>query len=1246
MDIKRLLEKSISYLKQGIVNTEYYVYNKELVYFKKLSIQKLNNEDEPLNDWFDCVILLDMRKILQFPIEAYLVISREVNKEGILEEEKILVNEFNTLLIGLLFEEVHFNIDKLTLTKCIKNIRENNDMNYKKQKLLNKINRLVKVNSLVDKNCIIGFKIDDITKLEISAYFFEEINYYVLPNAEISIIDMDNNEILKSISKQNKFINIHNEYQNLNEYLRLNKRENIIWDNKYERMVFYSAIKYIVEEYNFNSVVKISNERIKYILELKDLFSDKYQKSILKKANMNTIDIYIKRLEKNPVSKTLKEIIHECGDIDWIFEILKLAPKIITEEIPIDIYVQGISKCSELDKSNIKIALYCEELLVSNPIITEEVVRLLVGMYESNVYTENTLQILEYLRCTVRDNRIIDETLIKIRSDKELYDKDFLQKFLKVYGGSADKRSLDQVINKLINSEDIELNKEMYDIVYDFYIRNNDIKALEILCEAIVRNKGKLKEFKINDSDVFKLLDYYIHLNKYDNKFNLLNILNEFKDYDYLLDKGVEILENLELLDFNNIPKELIDIYFEVITVMKDENENIKEMYINMLIKKVSKSNYNDLEIMELIDVLNSCDININFSECLEIIKIIINYYVKLKEYSSATKYIQYYLDKMSSNDDGKLFREILVNYYTNLDFIEEILKVLDFSKIEKVDQLLNITFNQLVSNERYELLVEILRYYNNTCRYNESIFVLQRYIENVKYIDGIIYDVFIVPILENLSESKLKEIYNSLIIRDDLPIEIREKFYEFNKSEFNTSKIIEEFEAGFTYSSLAKNLSLNKYYNDNDMFESLVQKGENDEESVNIILRKIENVFKENKDFVEFIISDELELMNSKLALLKSYAINYNENIYTLENSKVIGEHLVNEKNEGETCDELLLEHIFTGEFSNAILFKDYIVHDIMIKYLNNNKVNYKCIDRQVITIQEDESVDYINKESMIEVLKSFNELIKLQILLMKNNKIMIEFLEESFVINKKCFIPKSFLNISNFEEEFISRNKVIFDNVKGTKNRNRNTIINEKNIVKIMVNYLKKRLELKDSIGSENKIKDKFINNTINDSIDSLEELLKIIEVFIENESKVFEEISYVKQVLMFNEISIEDKVKVITRAIRENDTNPKIKNKVIYFNDIPTDLVDDYFKYIIECFNNTSNITVEDYGYIYDKVTEIISEEKIMEKTIIDQLDRIETLYIDSLKKCKYKSKDVREDVSKLNTLIDKEYIISRL
>ena len=147
-----------------------------------------------------------------------------------------------------------------------------------------------------------------------------------------------------------------------------------------------------------------------------------------------------------------------------------------------------------------------------------------------------------------------------------------------------------------------------------------------------------------------------------------------------------------------------------------------------------------------------------------------------------------------------------------------------------------------------------------------------------------------------------------------------------------------------------------------------------------------------------------------------------------------------------------------------------------------------------------------------------------------------MLEFVEESFKLNKDGFVLNSFVNICGYNGEIVVRDRNIFKNINGIRNKNKRVIINEQNIVKIMCEYIKRILlngqEVEDNIVdekiliNERRMRDKFIDYISVSEINSLEELYSIISLFIDKESKAFEELSYRKQISMFNDLNDEGK------------------------------------------------------------------------------------------------------------------------
>lgn len=1269
MEMQDLIELSIRMLKEYNTHNQCYILDSDLVKFRKLSIQLINNNESSLVEWIEQLKLLEIKKKYNLPIEAFLVISREINikYDNELSKYTISLDEFSTLLIERLLAEVHFAIEKEKLYNLVKKIKTNNNNEYKKRILIKKISKLKKIDIEYTENCILGLKFENFSKLELVGYLNEEINLYYIPNNNIEIIDIKNGHVIKQISEDNRALLIDkSSYINLIEYLSVSSKENdrndIIFNlnNQYERMLIYSFVKYYIEFYNEETeVTTVRNDIIENIIRYKDLLSSEYQIKLLNKANTEKyINTYIEKLKNNPTNRELRNIIKECNDIDWIFEILKLAPEIINEEISIDTHIAGIVKCRMLDRHNIKIALYCEEIIKDKHIINEDILGFLVSMYKEGIYTKTTESILKYLKCTIKDNTIIDEAQIKVMVEQKHIDNDLIDKFIKVYNNIDNINNLDDTINKIINREDNKINEKLYSIVYEFYKRNNDIRALDLLCKTMVNYKDDLTSIGINNKDIIKLLNYFINLKKYEDKEYVLRIIKEFRYDKDVISKAIRVLGNMGMLNPKNIEEDYSDIYFDIISIAKKHSKILKEIYLSMLIDRDNNYKYN---LDEIVFLLNTIDLeNLKSKEDLKMISVVINYYISTSNNIKALKYLNIYLEKLSNVDSGELFKEILSSY-NNLDFIEDILKQVDFINIEKVDLLLNIIFDKLVQDNRYEYLIEILRYYVNTKRYSEGLYVLRGYISNISYIDDLNYQSFILPILRNISDITLKEIYDILIKRDDLPVNIREEFYNLNTTEENTNKIINEFEKGETHSILAKNLSLRKYYNNDDKFQELINNGDNDSDTCKIVFEKIKEKFKDNKGYVELIIPDEICKLDNKLKKIKEYAVEYNENLFNPENQHVFGEFFVNQKIDNELCNKMKLKNIFTNEESDAVLFKDSILYDIYIKYLNDNNIKFDEIDLNVINVNY--HVKWILPEnlSLVDILKNFNKLVILQRSLMQNSIVMLEFSKNSFKLSEKGFILNSFAHLYEYNGEFVLRKNNIFENIHGIRNKNNRIIINEKNITKIMCEYIKNMLldrkilekDANNNIESrEIKIRNKFINEILNIKVSSLDELYDIISSFIYNENKEFEDLSYRKQISMFDDLNYEEKILVISKAIKDSDTTPIIRKKIIYFDDIPEQLIDSYFVYLIDCFNNTLDLEQDDYEYIYDKVTNLLklqnkSESKfaLNETTIKNQETELETLYIDSINICKFRVRDVKKDIENLKN-IDVEYILSRL
>ena len=86
MEIRELIEISIKSLRENKTGNEYCILDNDLAKFKKLSIQLINNKEESLELWIEQLKLLEVKQKYNFPVEALLVVAREIERSSAYEK--------------------------------------------------------------------------------------------------------------------------------------------------------------------------------------------------------------------------------------------------------------------------------------------------------------------------------------------------------------------------------------------------------------------------------------------------------------------------------------------------------------------------------------------------------------------------------------------------------------------------------------------------------------------------------------------------------------------------------------------------------------------------------------------------------------------------------------------------------------------------------------------------------------------------------------------------------------------------------------------------------------------------------------------------------------------------------------------------------------------------------------------------------------------------------------------------------
>lgn len=830
-------------------------YDKNDIFYelKKESIEILKGKLEINENWMkNLKNILDHGK--NIPIESKVVFSLFLNNQvdSFRNSDLERLQELNSLIINQVYNEIHFNIDGKSLYNAIFRLYIPINLRKKISVLEKKLNSLTKIILEEDKNYkekIIEIEFENIIEKETLLYNYDFENYYYFYDLKYEIYDLFKKEKLNYKSYHKDV------YGSEILYLINDKRiaiENI--DTEYERVLLYSFAYEISSGRIKINAKDIDSNVINSLIHYKKLFKPKYFDEIL-----NRLDLHDKR-ELISISD-INDLIYKISiaqSEDEIFSLLKSSKKLINLDDNIDVYVYAISKSYELNKNSIKIALFCEEVLNKKPIIYSNIVSYLKLLYKNGIYTQNTLDTVKYIETVSNEDLSLDELRLKINFEKGNFDENFLENLVKVYNKNKNKDFLEPYINKIINTEEINLNQDCIYIIYKFYKKYNDIKALDRLCKYMYKNQLNLNKYNIKIKDIESLINFYeSNENNIDKRYLLFLMSYCEKFEEKAIDILMDICKELDASSLNQYDDEI----FHYIDLYKSKSDYIYIQYVKQLcllpLDKLSQENISELTSLFLDDKLQ--DINIH------IIENIIKYNIKISNNIEAVNCIYKYLNSYKEIGNNDLIKRILIEENNNIEFIECMLKNLNLNDVENIDFILNIISKQLFKFEKYSSILDILKFYINRKQYTQCYDILIKFIENIDEIDEINYESIILNIVRHLDKDKQVNIYNLLIKRNDLPIEIREEFYQLNTCDDNKHIIINAFEEDQTFSTLAKYITLDYYKNNDDKFKKIVKKYAFDDDENNsynqkiyeVIYNKIKSEFKNNKYYVQDLLNN-----------------------------------------------------------------------------------------------------------------------------------------------------------------------------------------------------------------------------------------------------------------------------------------------------------------------------------------------------------------------------------------------------
>lgn len=193
-------------------------------------------------------------------------------------------------------------------------------------------------------------------------------------------------------------------------------------------------------------------------------------------------------------------------------------------------YLNQINGTLKNNKVDIKSFLRIEELLYNVPLLTDNIVLGIKSVYSKGIYTKNSPKILRAMSLGYIGNELTTNDLL-IESYGRTYDFSFVKRIIQLYDYNAPNDTLDEIINRVINSEKFYFTEKFIPILYDFHKRYNDINSLDRLVQKCVEHKIQLKKYGIDSKKIGELLRFYGNLDKYKEKSTVIvAILNEYAE--------------------------------------------------------------------------------------------------------------------------------------------------------------------------------------------------------------------------------------------------------------------------------------------------------------------------------------------------------------------------------------------------------------------------------------------------------------------------------------------------------------------------------------------------------------------------------------------------------------------------------------------------------------------------------------------------------------------------------------------
>ncbi|MDO4535251.1 MAG: hypothetical protein Q4B63_05525 [Clostridium perfringens] len=1223
MEIIRLLQNIDENLEHKDIFSEDYINLKDRS-IKKLKIgeplvsfdQRGRYEED--NKWFVMANSLIENKVC-LPLEAYLLIAIELRYEYLSDiKRKFTVKKrIYTYIEDFIFNDIQYNIDGNTLNHIINSLEKEYIHENKLKMIKLKFENLSKV--YIDKdNCeftggIIGFLFEKASKMELTTYYNNLDNYYFIPRDNAVILDLKSLKVLRSINKDKLLDFKGTAYDYLNNYIIKDGEFNIY--NKYLRILSYI----IVDEIAVGKLTAVNEKIVRSFSKFDKLYNKDDMKKVYSFIKNTDLDRLLREFKDKPSKSTFNKILGKINSSDDLYSFVKTVPKFMEEPLDIDSYINVVKICASRQEFNLKIAMLCEEIIRKNPIILDDILKFLKKMYENNIFTRNSKQILEYIKLTGEDIRV-DYMLLSLKSDEGNFDLEFMDNFLKLYNLSTDKTDFDNMINKIVNKCSYIAKKELVDIIYDFYLRNDDVNSLKILVKNInYKGLERIKEV-FKKEDILKLFEFYNRKITVEEYIEGLELFENYKDDLEILPFGISILEKL----YDKANKETLENinkrFFHIIKELSNKSSIILSHYISIILENLVLGKEISNEEIELLDKATlKNDILNDSSKRLKILKALMYYYSE-KDYTVFKTLVSRYVKDFSEEDNNKTFIEFSKLNKEILKYLVEIIFNENFEE-ENTKGLLDILQHRILEGNFMDLLEDLINYYINLGFYKEKLDLVIDYINKKEIISNDKYNDIIFKIFDNLDEEDKVTLYKELIKRDDLPLLFREEYFDLDSSVENQDYLIEGFLSKKTETSFAKELSATKYYEDDDTFLYLISLGNSNKHTVNLVYEKIKENFLENKEYCLKLAKAE-KAQDIRILYIKECIELYFDSKFSAEDRQILGEYRVKTIKDGKFCKRGKLSNIFNSQdMVDAIVFKNYDIGNIFLRYFYDMEIDFREIDRNCYVLNEENDALKFLEGDLRDLLLEFRKFINFIDSLLNLNVTLEGYEENYLTINEGIILPRNFQNIKDIE------------------NKEEENLRVTKKIKTLIKSFIERRSVSKDEEDSVQRVKN-ITNKEIfeNNDVNTLEKLSQSLNNVVEDLSKELKEINLRRMLLNFHDLPKEKQAEVIEEVIESKNTMVLAKARLLSWTDGVYNK-QGYLNYMLQCFNHSRSALVRgDFRVMYKEILDLLRE-RYMLHLYVDKY-AVEDMFINASWLTGMNKGEILDDIEKLDFFDEKD------